>query len=220
MELGRSISSDESAVLRTRDRLNEQTRGTTQCAWPDCGDKNMRPVVIRGTSIPARRVGVLCEEHAQQVAIAVIEDHAWAQRMHEALTRERVTVDNRGLDSLRREEERIEEMARRRADKPGFVYYIQIGDRLKIGFSVDVRKRMRAYPPESRLLAVEPGSVELERERHRQFKGSLTHGREWFSPTADLLEHIDAVLVEHGPPPRSMSHHYGANRQKMRIRRS
>lgn len=167
----------------------------------------------------SNRYGVLCETHAVDVAIAVTQhqrDLRLMEQFFEQQTSERAVRAAR----WRAEDERYEaEKAALRQDRDGFVYYMRIGDRLKIGYSVDVRRRMRAYPPESKLLAVEPGDRDLERSRHQQFRASLTHGREWFTPTADLIEHIETVVSDHGEPPRSMAHHYGTKRQPMRLSR-
>jgi hypothetical protein len=94
----------------------------------------------------------------------------------------------------------------------GFVYYVRFGDRIKIGFSESVKDRLQAVPHDE-LLAVEPGPMELERMRHRQFASLLVARREWFRHGAELLSHI-AMLREHYgepdldliPPPQSAPH--------------
>lgn len=73
------------------------------------------------------------------------------------------------------------------------VYYFQVDGRIKIGHAMDLRRRLRAYPPSGRLLAVEPGTQRLERARHRKFRDLLAEGREWFYPGPELLEHIRAL---------------------------
>lgn len=95
----------------------------------------------------------------------------------------------------------------RKGSQPGFVYYIQINDQIKIGYAGDVKKRMKAYPPGAKLLAVEPGSPELEKARHTTFAHALVAGREWFSPDQAIDDHIQAVLDKHGDPARH-AHHY------------
>jgi hypothetical protein len=96
---------------------------------------------------------------------------------------------------------------------------LQVGERLKIGYSADVKRRMRAYPPGSKLLAVEPGDLELERQRHQQFAGSRTDGREWFRPTPDLMELTRELVDVYGDPKR-FAHHYRKNEDPVRIRRT
>ncbi|MEQ6899265.1 GIY-YIG nuclease family protein [Microbacterium sp. KR10-403] len=82
----------------------------------------------------------------------------------------------------------------------GWVYYVSFGDRIKIGTSRDVAARLRnLYHDE--LLAIEPGSTIVERERHQQFSGLRVEGqREWFHDSPALREHIARIRAEHGDP--------------------
>lgn len=88
------------------------------------------------------------------------------------------------------------------APKPveGFVYYVRSGGFIKIGWTSDLTKRMKGYPPDSVLLAVEPGPRALEGRRHKQFAHHRTHGREWYTMAPTLTHHIDSVKAEHGEP--------------------
>lgn len=83
----------------------------------------------------------------------------------------------------------------------GTVYFVRSGGYIKIGWTSDLAKRMRAYPPDTTLLAVMPGTRKDERATHRRFAHLLTHGREWFPLAPQILEHIDQVVAEHGAPP-------------------
>lgn len=80
---------------------------------------------------------------------------------------------------------------------PAVVYYLQVGELVKIGYTANLMQRMDTYPPDSKLLAVEPGGKDVERDRHRQFHHALGLGREWFVPDDELLEHITRVAREH-----------------------
>jgi hypothetical protein len=82
----------------------------------------------------------------------------------------------------------------------GFVYYLRSSGFIKIGWTSDLTKRMKGYPPDSILMAVEPGSRQDETRRHRQFANNRTHGREWYTMSPSLMHHIDAVKAEHGEP--------------------
>lgn len=68
-----------------------------------------------------------------------------------------------------------------------FVYYVKRDDLIKIGYTADLASRVRAL--KGRLLAVEPGSRSIERERHAQFAAHRVLG-EWFKPAPELLDHI------------------------------
>jgi hypothetical protein len=78
---------------------------------------------------------------------------------------------------------------------PAVVYYIRVGDLIKIGTTTSLLERVRAYPPDSQLLAVEPGAEAVEQRRHEQFAHLLAARREWFRPAADLMEHIDELAA-------------------------
>jgi hypothetical protein len=71
------------------------------------------------------------------------------------------------------------------------VYYMRIGNRVKIGYSTNLIERLNAINPEE-LLAAESGSPEVERRRHRQFGQYRTHG-EWFRLEGKLAEHIERL---------------------------
>jgi hypothetical protein len=90
----------------------------------------------------------------------------------------------------------------------GVVYYLRVGDKIKIGYTADLRQRMNTYPPDSVLLACEPGDLNLEQRRHTQFVKHRKVAREWFAPAPELMSHIDSVRAEHDlrqflPPKRS-----------------
>lgn len=82
----------------------------------------------------------------------------------------------------------------------GIVYYLRSGGYIKIGWTSDLTKRMRAYSPDSLLLATEPGPRALEAKRHRMFAAHRTHGREWYALAPALTRHIDQLKAEHGEP--------------------
>lgn len=85
-----------------------------------------------------------------------------------------------------------------RPDALPVVYYLRFGDRIKIGTTSDLRSRLAALPPGD-LLAIEPGTYDLERQRHTQF--ALHHlAGEWFQDGAALQDHIRQVRAEHGDP--------------------
>jgi hypothetical protein len=81
---------------------------------------------------------------------------------------------------------------------PGWVYYIRMGDTIKIGYSVDVAQRMRSYPPNAELLAAHPGTELVERQIHKRFREHLVQGREWFAPADEIMAHIESVVEQFG----------------------
>jgi hypothetical protein len=75
------------------------------------------------------------------------------------------------------------------------VYYIRFGDRVKIGTTKNLSKRLKAIPHDE-VMATEPGGLYVEQQRHKQFAHlqiSTGSHREWFTLTPELLAHINAV---------------------------
>jgi len=75
--------------------------------------------------------------------------------------------------------------------RPSVVYYMQFGDRIKIGTTRNILKRMREVPND-RVLATEPGEFHLEAVRHNEFKSARIKG-EWFRQSPELLAHVEAL---------------------------
>ncbi len=72
---------------------------------------------------------------------------------------------------------------RRYRSKRGSVYFARAGDRVKIGFTANVGRRLSQlqtfFPEDLELLLVMPGSILMEKELHRRFEAFLIQ-REWF----------------------------------------
>lgn len=98
------------------------------------------------------------------------------------------------------EDDRARTERQRAAGRPT-VYYVQVSDCIKIGYTSQMQKRMLHYPPNKRLLATEEGDYELERKRHRQFADLLAYGQEWFKPAPKLIAHINALRAATNTPP-------------------
>lgn len=80
------------------------------------------------------------------------------------------------------------EEPRTRLDDPGSVYFVRLGDRIKIGFTTDLDSRMKVVPHEE-ILAVMPGTMRDERRCHAAFQHLRTVG-EWFRVDEALLTFI------------------------------
>ncbi|UYM26638.1 hypothetical protein SEA_BAUER_89 [Arthrobacter phage Bauer] len=83
-----------------------------------------------------------------------------------------------------------------RADRrrqPGTVYYLQIGDHIKIGYTTDLDVRLAAYPPMAKLLATHPGTRQTEASMHQRFAVHLADRREWFRASPEIESHIQTV---------------------------
>jgi hypothetical protein len=79
------------------------------------------------------------------------------------------------------------------AQRAGFVYVIQIGDRYKIGKAEDWRKRLSnaMFPAPPRVVCVieTDDRHELEQTLHRRYSEMRTHG-EWFSLALAQVEEL------------------------------
>lgn len=112
-------------------------------------------------------------------------------------------IQNNDLDPVeeekRREAEhqaRVEESRKILGPPEGFVYYLQVGELIKIGYASDLIRRLQSYPPGTELLAVERGMIELEKRRHLKFAELRTAGREWYEPDVRLMDHITVIAAE------------------------
>lgn len=81
-------------------------------------------------------------------------------------------------------------------NKPPIVYYLQFGDRIKIGTTINLRRRLGEIPHD-RVLATEPGGHSVETKRHKQFGAERITG-EWFEPSERLLTHIRELRAARG----------------------
>jgi len=133
----------------------------------------------------------LCETHALMTAAVMME------RGGATMKRLRSMYDTSYVRRLNRETEAP------RAEQyidgfPSVVYYIRFGANIKIGTSRKLISRL-AQIPHDELLAIEPGDVAHERQRHWQFAENRIHG-EWFEADADLEDHIAHIVEMYGPP--------------------
>jgi hypothetical protein len=92
-------------------------------------------------------------------------------------------------------DQRIAELEKKRDDREAnsVVYFIAMGEKIKIGTTLGLKKRVRGLSlPESAVLATEPGGPRRERQLHGQFAQLREHG-EWFRADPELLAYIDTL---------------------------
>lgn len=120
----------------------------------------------------ADNVGIqLCERHIEQ---------AWAA--HQIITGQATVPElnpdpNRDVYSLAAQ---------------GTVYFIRIGDLLKIGWTSKPLERMRSLKPDA-ILHFQPGSRRDEAKMHAKFIDHLVKGREWFEINADSMSMVKDI---------------------------
>jgi hypothetical protein len=78
------------------------------------------------------------------------------------------------------------------------VYYVRVGELIKIGTTVNMKARMVGVMPDE-ILATEPGEYGLEKMRHQQFAALRVRG-ERFRPAPELLSHIEMIREHYGEP--------------------
>jgi Meiotically up-regulated gene 113 len=78
----------------------------------------------------------------------------------------------------------------------GFVYFIECGDYIKVGYTGSVRARLTnlamANPYPLKVLATMEGSKQTESSLHDRFADAFHRG-EWFRKTPELLAFIDQI---------------------------
>lgn len=108
---------------------------------------------------------------------------------------QRAVEEGRKNYQLRIEQERTDHaalaVARDVVGQVATVYYMRIGNRVKIGYSTNLDLRVATINPEE-LMATEVGDMKTERQRHEQFKQLRTHS-EWFRLEYPLTDHIAAL---------------------------
>ena len=149
------------------------------CVWPGCASPTERHPELH-----------MCDTHLLLVYVNVGKDWMFSGPA------------NRHLGPLREAAYDADQAQKRevRAAIPGVIYYVEVGSHIKIGWTSDLTKRMRSYPPNSRLLASHPGLRADETQVHRKFAAWRSHGAEWYVLAPVLLDHIKRVVAEHGPP--------------------
>lgn len=160
-------------------------RSTEICCWSGC--------FTEATHLP------LCEQHLREAGYAWVRDNIDLVRAvcgtvtDDELLFERV---RQTIDQRHPEREAQHEAARRDREAGALVYYLRIGDRIKIGFTTNLRQRLmdlRLDPPA--VLATEPGGRDVEARRHHEFAAERYGRREDFAASDRLLAHI-ATLGE------------------------
>lgn len=78
------------------------------------------------------------------------------------------------------------------------IYYVRVGEHIKIGWTTNLYRRLRAYPPTAELLAWRYGTKADERALHQQFAAYLAGGREWFRDVPEIRAAAEAAKAEFG----------------------
>lgn len=89
---------------------------------------------------------------------------------------------------------------RRMERQDGHLYALRANGLIKVGWSREVDRRLRAYGPDVEVLAVWPGTRQDETNLHRQLRPALAAGREWYTDGPITQSFIDEMVSLYGPP--------------------
>lgn len=78
--------------------------------------------------------------------------------------------------------------------RPGLIYFLRFGDRIKIGFTTNLHLRMQQIPHDE-LLATVAGTMADEKHLHARFAEHRLH-HEWFAAAPELLAHIEQIKAD------------------------
>lgn len=151
------------------------------CRWPLCRREPLE------TQIP------LCELHFRYIGERFVDERSIFGASYLRSTR---PIEDQARGQRDRDERRAEAL-----EAQSVVYYVRIGDHVKIGFTVNLHQRLSALRVgHDAVLATEPGGRMLESRRHTEFADERVGRRENFNPSRRLLAHIEDVRQRHGRP--------------------
>ncbi|MFN2636864.1 MAG: hypothetical protein ABR585_07560 [Gemmatimonadaceae bacterium] len=146
-------------------------------------------------------VGIpLCADHLeghQGYLRTVDEGERWGELMKDAWEDSRRARTD-GLASRQAWEGDYLAARRKLYSGQSVVYYIRVGDLIKIGVTTNMKARMPQLMPDE-ILATEPGGPDVERARQAQFAHLKVRG-ERFEAGPELTGHIAKVRETYGAP--------------------
>lgn len=182
---------------------NTPQRSRRGCMSPACG----RPAVLttRGTR--------LCNRHAKEVELALattlrpnecfrpgcdstdLLDGSALCHWHAMLVAQSVADHIQATTPAPEPQQ-----PRKQTTTDGTIYALLNGYNVKVGWTANLERRLREYPPSSQLLVAYPGTRKDETALKRRFAHIVTHGSEWFPYAPQITEWVDRMVAEHGAP--------------------
>lgn len=166
------------------------------CLVPGCG----RALVYYGrvSQRPDRRDASLelplCFDHQAVVWQMCMKHYANNSEFIEAI------ADVNERLAARLEGEREQEKREFAARQDGEIYFVRLGELVKVGWTRDLWSRLKSYGASAQLLVSYPATRDDETTLHRQLRPALAKGREWYHD-GDVINHFIAEALEkYGPP--------------------
>lgn len=145
-----------------------------RCTWTGCTEPRWRELELQ-----------VCKIHADLVAYRVTQ---WGDRSYTKFL---------DFEPYRKYGPELPpEMIRAR--EQGWIYYVLVDGHYKIGYTRDVKARIKGYPPTAELLAQHRGTRDEEKTLHRRFSAYRVAGREWYAMADEIKQYIDSVITIHG----------------------
>lgn len=170
----------------------------TKCIVLGCKFQTLKQI-SEGIDFP------ICSVHAAAVWEA-IEHRDKIDREEQHLSEAMAAmVARRDAIRLERRQALAEEDAQRKSDLKadkveGQIYFIMLGDLVKVGWSSNLRKRLKSYGASAELLAHYPAYRADETHLHQQLKPSRAKGREWYHYDSAIRLYIVTAVAKYGPP--------------------
>lgn len=169
------------------------------CLMPGCGrDSILKPTWFRADCVPLderdpKLYVPLCFEHGL-LAFDAMSRFSKDPGVIEALAT---------LHEIKGQREKAKKDAAKvahLASTDGHIYFVQVGDLIKVGWTRILGVRLKQYGASAVLLAHYPARRDAEKYLHRNLKPALARGREWYHNEPIVQRYIAEVLAEHGPP--------------------
>jgi hypothetical protein len=141
-----------------------------ECCAPDC---DLKPEPEYPIPICGHHVVAVIRRYQQQLDTM--------QRLHPDLAERLIAQQEAEAHKPRRQPRHV-------------VYFIRFGDRVKIGTSGDVKRRLQGLPLDE-VIGTIPGDATLEREWHARWASIRITG-EWFHATDELLAAIGHAVAK------------------------
>lgn len=186
-----------------RQRRQEEARVNRGIDWsvcvvPGCG----RSLIYYGTmehSVPTERDATLelpiCFDHAAVVWRQLVAHQTKNPKFIEAIA----DVNERLVARSIRQHE--EDKVDRLSSQDGDIYFIRLGELIKVGWTRDLWGRLKSYGASAVLLASYPATRTDETNLHRQLSPARAKGREWYEDGPIVAKFIDDALARYGPAP-------------------